>query len=243
MKKVKCLTIIFNHVIAFRDISAFRGAVIERSGREHLLFHNHREGNYRYAYPLIQYKRIGNRAGMVCLEEGVHEIHAFFQGGAAALRIGRREAEESVVERLHLDEVNFQVWDKMFHYRITNWLALKSENYAAYLAMPDEAERRRFLSTILRGNLLSMAKGIGWQVDREIRVELDHLGPLRLMTYKNTRLSAFDLRFRTNVWLPPYIGLGKGAALGFGMVQKDKQSQQNKKDEPGAQTVPGSAGE
>lgn len=241
MKKVKYLTIRFKNEIGLREIPKFRGAVIECAGREHLLFHNHAGEGLRYAYPLIQYKRIGNKAGLVCLEDGVHEVHAFFQGRPQTLRLGEREITPEV-ERLQMNEITLQAWDKLFSYRLSNWLALKQENYAAYQAMPGEAERRRFLSTILRGNLLSLAKGLGWYVDREIRVELQHVSPLRLMTYKNTHLSAFDLRFRTNVWLPEFVGLGKGAALGFGMVQKDKLPQDAKNDEPGA-GLPGSAGD
>jgi hypothetical protein len=225
MKKIKYLTIHFKNEIGLREIPKFRGAVIENAGREHLLFHNHAAEGLRYAYPLIQYKRIGNKAGLVCLEDGVHEVHAFFQGRPTTLRLGDREITPEV-ERLQMNEVTLQAWDKMFDYRISNWLALKQENYIAYQAMPDDAERRRFLSTILRGNILSMAKGLGWHVDREIRVELQHVGPLRLMNYKDNRLSAFDVRFRTNVWLPAFVGLGKGAALGFGMVGKDKFTQE-----------------
>jgi len=40
-----------------------------------------------------------------------------------------------------------------------------------------------------------------------------------LASFKETRLSSFDVRFETNVWLPRYMGLGKGAALGFGVVE------------------------
>jgi hypothetical protein len=239
MQKVKYLTIHFKNDLSLREIPKFRGAVIERAGREHLLFHNHAAEGLRYAYPLIQYKRIGNKAGLVCLEEGVHEVHAFFQGRPGTLRIGDREMTPEV-ERLQMNEVTLQAWDKLFNYHLSNWLALKHENYEAYQAMPDEKERHRFLSTILRGNILSMAKGLGWFIDREVRVELLHVGPLRLMDYKGNRLSAFDVRFRTNVWLPPYIGLGKGAALGFGMVQKDKLFQQPQNDDKG-DDLPGSA--
>lgn len=239
MKKIKYLTIHFKNEIGLREIPKFRGAVIESAGREHLLFHNHAGEGLRYAYPLIQYKRIGSKAGLVCLEDGVHEVHAFFQGRPTTLRLGDRIITPEV-ERLQMNEITLQAWDKMFAYRLSNWLALKQENYDAYQAMPDEAERRRFLSTILRGNILSMAKGLGWHVDREIRVELQHVGPLRLMAYKDNRLSAFDLRFRTNVWLPEFVGLGKGAALGFGMVQKDNQVSKHKHDEPG-DNLPGSA--
>jgi Cas6b C-terminal domain/Cas6b N-terminal domain len=220
MKKVKYLTIQFKNAISLSELPKFRGAVIACAGQENQLFHNHEaEGGFRYSYPLIQYKRIGQNAGLVCLEEGVHEVHAFFQGRPQSLMLGDREIKPEV-EHLQMKEVTLQAWDKMFTFRLSNWLALKPEFYAEYQKMTDENDRLRFLTTILRGNLLSMAKGLGWFIDREVKVNILQISQMRLMTYKNTRLSAFDLRFETNVWVPNFVGVGKGSALGFGMVEE-----------------------
>jgi len=221
MKKVKYLSIQFKNELSMAELPWFRGAVIAAAGRENGLFHNHDEqaGGFRYAYPLIQYKRLHNRAALICLEEGANEIHAFFQGRPRQLMIGQRPITPEV-EHLHLNEITLQAWDTTFAYRLHNWLALKPEHYRDFQAMTDEADRDRFLCTILRGNILSMAKGLGWYVDREIKVNLLHRSPMRLASFKETRLSSFDVRFETNVWLPRYMGLGKGAALGFGVVEQ-----------------------
>jgi hypothetical protein len=37
--------------------------------------------------------------------------------------------------------------------------------------------------------------------------------------YKDTKVLCFDLVFDCNVSLPPYIGLGKHASTGFGIVR------------------------
>lgn len=225
MKKIKYLSIQFKNELAQAELPWFRGAVIAAAGRENLLFHNHDEqggGGFRYAYPLIQYKRVQNRAAIVCLEEGVHEIHAFFQGRPRELMLNQRPIIPEV-EHLHLNEVTLQAWDTTFAYRLSNWLALKPEHYREFQQKTDEADRDRFLSSILRGNILSMAKGLGWYVDREIRVNLLHRSPMRLAHFKDTRLSAFDVRFESNVWLPRFVGLGKGGALGFGVVEQLKR--------------------
>lgn len=221
MKKIKYLSIQFNNELSIAEMPWFRGAVIAAAGRENGLFHNHDEqgaGGYRYAYPLIQYKRVRNRAAIICLEEGVNEIHAFFQGRPRELMIGNRPIVPEV-EHLHLNEVTLQAWDTMFSYRLSNWLALKPEHYREFQEKTDEADRDRFLTAILRGNILSMAKGLGWFVDREVKVNLLHRSPMRLARYKDTKLSAFDVRFESNVWLPKFVGLGKGGALGFGVCE------------------------
>ena len=46
--------------------------------------------------------------------------------------------------------------------------------------------------------------------------------------YKNTHLLAFNLDFSTNVFLPNYIGLGKGASHGYGMVRMKKDYENGK---------------
>ncbi len=222
MKKVKYLCIRFKNEVGFQELRKFRGAVIEVAGRDHVLFHNHADGNFRYSYPLIQYKRAGARAALVCLEEGVHEVHAFFQGRPRTLWLGDREIVPEV-ESMQMKEVNLQVWDKPFHYRLQNWLALSQEHYPVWQDMTDETERRRFLTSILTGNLLSMAKGLDWNVDREIKVQFHYIGAPQLIRFKEQSLTSFQARFSANIWLPPYLGLGKGAALGYGMASPDKQ--------------------
>lgn len=228
MKKIKYLTIQFKNEIGFQELRKFRGAVIEAAGREHVLFHNHQDGNFRYSYPLIQYKRIGRQAGLVCVEEGVHEVHAFFQGRSRSLQIGDRVISPEI-EALQMKEVTLQVWDRMFPYHIRHWLALNQEHYREYQHMPDEAERTRFLTSILRGNLLSMAKGLDWYIDREVKVTLHAVGPVQRTHFKDQTMSAFHARFSANIWLPPWLGLGKGAALGYGMVGAEKKNNQTAK--------------
>jgi Cas6b C-terminal domain/Cas6b N-terminal domain len=217
MKKVKYLTIHFKNDIAFHEIPKFRGAVISSLPQDNVLFHNHQDGGFRYAYPLIQYKQIGQKACLVCLEAGVHEVHAFFQSTHRELRLGDRSITPEV-ERLNMREAVLQVWDKMFQYRINNWLALNEEHFYEYQQKTDQADKHRFLTSILRGNILSMAKGLGWFIETEVKVNLTKVAHTRLIRYKDTRFSAFDVQFECNVSLPDFIGLGKGSALGYGVV-------------------------
>lgn len=218
MKKVRYLRIVFTPEISHAEIQQFRGAVAQTVGFENTLFHNHQGDGFRYAYPLIQYKRFGGKAAMVCLDEGADAIHNLFQRSGHTLRIGSREITLDI-ENLQLREHLLQVWDHSFPYRIHNWLALNEEHYADYQAKTDTADRRRFLESILRGNILSMAKGLGWHVAQRIELHLTQLSqPHHIADYKTTQLSAFHAQFLCNVSLPNGIGLGKGAAKGFGVV-------------------------
>ncbi|MDR2804596.1 MAG: hypothetical protein LBB85_02990, partial [Dysgonamonadaceae bacterium] len=56
--KTSVLVIYFSNSVSQNEISKFRGAVINMLTSNNVLFHNHTDDGLRYAYPLIQYKRI-----------------------------------------------------------------------------------------------------------------------------------------------------------------------------------------
>ena len=229
MKKIKYLQIVFKDDITESELPKFRGAVIDAATRENVLFHNHVDDNFRYAYPLIQYKRIGRSPAIVCLEQGTEAIHAFFSRPNASLQLGDRVVA-CQIDRLYLNEVTMQTWDKSFEYHIERWLAIKDENYRNYLALTTEAERKVMLEKLLIGNILSLAKGIGWTVTAPIEVKIQHVEREHKILYKGTRLTAFDVTFRCNVSLPNFIGLGKSSAMGFGVVRKPLSNSPRRED-------------
>lgn len=218
MKKIRYLTIQFENEIEAWEIPAFRGAVIAKAGNEHILFHNHlNDREFLYGYPVIQYKRIGKRPMLVCLDYGTDEIHHFFNTGNLELEIGNRKIT-LVVSKLNLNQINLQVWEKSFRFRIRNWIALNQENYQKYIQIRDELSQMEFLENLLKANIISFAKGIKWDVDKQINLRIDKILSSKLVPYKGAKLIGFDIEFRTNVYLPEFIGLGKGVSLGFGIV-------------------------
>ncbi len=218
MKRIKYLRLEFLPPISAEELPKFRGAIIGTVQRKHTLFHNHLDDHrLRYAYPLIQYKRQGGRPVLVCINEGTDEIHALFREHRHTIRLGYRAVD------LQVTAVDFQEWDlavlpRFRRYRIHNWLALSGDNYGRYRALQSGEERSTFLANILRGNLLAMAKGLGWYVEQQVLVSMHEFGPPRPVRYKDTNLMAFDAVFSSNMSLPAGIGLGKGAAKGFGVV-------------------------
>ena len=124
------------------------------------------------------------------------------------------------------------VWNKNFEYKIYNWLALNEDNYKKYLSISDFDDKKRFLEKILTGDILSLASGIGWNVGRKINVEISDIFKEKPELYKyiNGRpllLTSISARFRTNVFLPNHLGLGKGASRGFGVVMEIRKDVKN----------------
>ncbi|MFN3557439.1 MAG: CRISPR-associated endonuclease Cas6 [Bacteroidales bacterium] len=227
LKKIRTLRIRFSGDLAGHEIPAFRGAIAAKVGHENVLFHNHLgKDSFSYRYPLIQYKNLSGQPGIVCIELGVDEIHKFFQHKDWSLSLSGRKLDMKI-ENLSLNQFTMQVWDKMFDYRIHNWVALNQQNYTKYLTLPDEEARQEMLTAILKGNILSFAKGIEWNVSKPIELKIQSPLIPRQVKVKGTNVTAFNLNFSTNIFLPSYIGLGKSVSLGYGVVMNSGKRMNN----------------
>lgn len=216
--QVALLTVILDNKISFHEVHLFRGAILKALGNKgSVLFHNHTDTTYRFAYPLIQYKRIRSKAAIICIQQGTEDIGQLFAAGLGNLSLGERTIEAHL-ESVKSIQYRVQVWDNFFSYRLNRWLALNSENYERYRTAEGLVERAQMLEKILVGNILSFAKGIGYDVDKEIRCSITKISDPYLLSNKQIKLTAFDIEFKTNISLPDYIGLGKNASIGFGVV-------------------------
>ena len=222
MRKIRVLDIAFENEIAVYEVPAFRGAVIETAGKENTLFHNHLGKDYRFGYPLIQYKRIRKKPHLVCIEDGVDEVHHFFENKQEGLMLGDRPYELRV-EQIRLNRFTMQVWDKNFNYFLQDWLPFNQDNYKKYKEQPSELEQMELLEKILKGNILSFAKGIDWNVEKEIKLRINEIVRTNIISVKGIKREAFTLTFTTNVFLPNHIGLGRNASLGFGTVWENRK--------------------
>lgn len=222
MKKIRLLSVVFDTEIEGYELPAFRSGIIEKAGRENILFHNHLKGSaFLYKYPLIQYKRFGKKPGIICIDYGVDEIYKFFENDSCDIKISDRWLNMKVY-RLNLNQFTIQVGDTPFVYSIQNWIALNQENYKKYHNTESLQGKIDFLERTLKANILSFAKGIEWTVDKTIELKIREIFPTRQVTLKGEKMMGFNLEFSTNVFLPNYIGLGKSVSLGFGTVRSKK---------------------
>lgn len=220
---IRTLVIKFENYIEKEEIPFFRGAILSKVPPELVLFHNHIDDGFRYSYPLIQYKRLGRKATIVCLGDGTDDIGAFFENADFNLRIGNR-FEEFKIYNINANRTIVQAWDQPFRYHINKWLGLDRENYPRYMHTESEVQKLLMLESILTGNILSMCKGLGIFLERKVSVSITSRPTTNAYKYKGQLMSGFDFEFTCNVSLPPYIGLGKGVSLGFGMVTPAREN-------------------
>lgn len=218
---VRTLTIIFNTEISSYEIPLFRGAVLKALGEKaNLLYHNHTsETTFRYSYPLIQYKRIGGKAAMVCVNEGVDIVGQFLTGISAPMIIGERQIASNMSKILPA-RILVQAWEDMFSYHISRWLPLNSQNYQHYKDIVGVVERVSFLENILKANLLSMLKGLSIHLEKELILKITEIGSPYLIHNKGVKLMAFSADFKSNLSIPNNVGIGKNASIGYGIVHQ-----------------------
>ncbi len=223
-KKIRTLLVQFQNDLQPWQINAFRGAIIEKVGRENILFNHHISDNtYLYRYPLIQYKSIRNQPAILCLGEGVDEIHKFFIKKDWTVNLHGRDYKLSI-DKLDLNSITLNIWDNSYTYKIFGWLALNGKNYPAYQKITAPTDKTAFLRGILTANILSFAKGVDWRIQKKVELSIDSISRERPIQFKEVGLHAVDALFSTNVYLPDYIGLGKGASHGYGMIKQIRKN-------------------
>lgn len=225
MKKsryVRVLTIRLVDDISPREVTLFRGAVLNHMGNKaDLLFHNHTGDNtFRYSYPFIQYKCLGGKASIVCVEKGIDIIGLFLSEANGKLVIGEREIE-CEIKNVKPTRVLVQTWDTLFNYHLVRWLPLNSKNYQKYKTIEGVTERISFLESILKANLLAILKGLDIRLDTELKVTFTQLSEPYLVRFKTTKLMAFNVDFKSNLSIPNNIGVGKNASIGYGVIMQE----------------------
>lgn len=218
MNTIKTLVIRFSNTITKQEIPLFRGAVINSGLQDNILFHNHQGDNFRYSYPLIQYKRLHGKAAILCVGEGTEAIGELFSNQHFEYQIGK-QAVTADIENVSAHQTTIECDEKPFYYDLYSWLALNSTNYAIYKSMESLSGRVEMLENILTGNILSFLKGVDIHMDSPIKVCISNINKESVAKYKGVVLSSFDISFSTNLRLPYFIGLGKGASTGFGVLE------------------------
>lgn len=219
MNNIRTLIILFENEISPNEITYFRGAVnaILNDGHS-VLFHNHTHEGLRYSYPLIQYKRISRKAAIVCVEEGIDVVGEFLNANMHPLPLGNKTID-MVIDNMNTLQTTIQVCQNTFRYRLRNWLPFNSQNYRTYKNIEGIAAKATLMERTLVGNILSFLKGIGIFVEKRIECRIITINDPQVIIFKGVKLMAFDIEFTANISLPPFIGLGKGASVGYGTIE------------------------
>lgn len=220
MKKLRILSVTFDTPIDPWELRAFRGAVAAKAGYQHEYFHNHDNdsGGFHYRLPLIQYKQDHGRPMLVCLNEGIEELHHFFSQPDWTLDLNGRNAPVRI-HKLDVKQFQLGVREKPYRYHIRQWIGLNEDNYGTYSRLTGIVERLFLLEKVLQNQVVNLLKQLDCFPEEPVSVKLLQLKDERWVSFKGVKVLAFSMEFETNVLLPDYVGLGKGCSSGWGVVK------------------------
>ena len=225
MAAMRLMTIRFDLPIRRSDVPFFRGAVIRAAGTEHTVFHNHVGSGFAYHYPLIQYRTSAGKAAIICINDGVEQVQALFNSRFLTddLILNGVNRGKVDVEDVRVREYALTCLETPVTYHIGHWLPLNQKNYREWQDLESADARRAKLEHILTGNIISFAKGVGWQIEKRFGVAIvqESIVPYPCL-YKGQRLISFSLDFSAELFLPPGIGLGKGASVNHGVLSQQR---------------------
>jgi hypothetical protein len=246
MKTLDILKITLDADIASWQTPALRAALADHVGWEHEFMHNRRnvatvEGNpfrmgkrdagevwlqteYSYDYPLFQCKtrRSNGRQQPLllflgpCAQQGAD----LFGKEGLRLRIGSKQMALPVAMRQNL---TLKLCAGRFsEYLLFNYRPFNAANYAHFKSLHSDASRQAFIEGLLNTHILKFAGAVDWRIPVDVKVTILNIRRPKWISTDPAKMKSlcFDLQFRCNVFLPEYIGLGKGVSKGFGVVRR-----------------------
>lgn len=222
------LKAVFTGRVALHELPYFRGAIAQKVGYEYTDFHNHLGDNqFRFQYPLIQYKCHRNRPMLVCLGSGAETVYRFFEQEDWNLTLGQRRVHLKLHD-LVIEQKNLQLFpDHYYHFQLVHWLPLHKDDRHQFW-QTTEAQQTQQLQKKLTGNLLSMAKGLDWMVPERLYVHIHDWYVEPAIRLKNgVFVEPISAKCSSNLHLLPYMGVGKAAGRGYGMIIPQRKPKNN----------------
>jgi hypothetical protein len=185
--------------------------------KNRILLHNHigpdKQG---YLYPRIQYRTYNGMIKIIAIEEGVEEIE-FLKENLDHLDLDGKKYH-IIKKKTDYKEKNFGIRNSRCVYKLIDpWLALNSNNYKQFKDLP-ENRRRKKLSSILIGNIISLSKSLAYNVSDDLSVVTDFYQTNRAVYMNGNRMIAFLGMFTINFQMPDFWGIGKSVSKGFGTI-------------------------
>ena len=202
-----------------RDTPKLRGAVASKFPGYLLLHHHIEEDRLLYQYPRIQYKIINGCAMIIGVEEGIDVLKNIYNK-LGEVRLDFTETEFNQEIKIKVANWLFGDCDDLVEYRfITPWMALNQKNYKRFMRGSKESNDKLLKST-LTGNILSLAKSLGYKIKARIYVRPKL--SISKVNFKSNSMITFRGNFIVNFHIPDYLGIGKSVSRGFGTVKRLK---------------------
>jgi hypothetical protein len=196
------------------SIIEFRSYLAGKLG-EYTTLHKDNTTGFMYRYPVVQCKQIKNTfitlgisQGADFLFEHTRGLREISQGNTACTILGRDTA-------IRLEE--FGIGTPQIYEFLTPWLALNQQNKKKFYSLKGKPERDAFMHRILIDNLEMLAKSLDYKIPELITCEAKI--KFRIDRIERENAIVFLGKFRTNLIIPDYFGIGQSVSQGFGTIR------------------------
>ena len=188
--------------------------------RDWSLMHQHLGRQYLYQHPLVQYKILAGIPMVVGLGLGA-ELLAALEPPRQLMMNHERVEFKNVCLVSEFYEPDFTA-PRRFDFS-TPWIALNEDNYSRYREHEVREQReaiREMLQSILIGNILSFAKGLGLSILARLQANIEHwhAEPVRAKQQESGLLLGFAASGEITFSAPPFWGFGKQSSRGNGVM-------------------------
>jgi len=197
------------------SLTEFRSYLAGKLG-EYMTLHKDTTSGFIYRYPVLQCKQIKNTfitlgiaQGADFLFEHTRELKEISQGSAACTILERDTA---------IRPEEFGIGTPQTYEFLTPWLALNQQNAKKFYTLKGKIERDAFMHRILTDNLEMLAKSLDYKLPEPIMCEAKIR--FRIDRIERENMIVFLGRFRTNLRIPDYFGIGRSVSQGFGTIRR-----------------------
>ena len=195
------------------DIRAYFTVKLE----EYTVLNKSNDTAFIYRYPAVQCKQIKNTLIIIGISQGAALLEQLSQD------LNEISAGINTCTILERDAVirneEFGISDTTHTYEfLTPWLALNQQNAKKFYDLKGKPDRDAFIRRILIGNLETLAKSLDYKTpvpitcEAKIRFRIDWMGRENVMVFLG--------KFKTNLRIPDYFGMGLSVSQGFGTIKR-----------------------
>ncbi len=183
---------------------------------EYTTDHKDTPSGFIYRYPVVQCKQIKNTFITLGISQGANFLFEHTQGfneisqGTSACRILERDTAIRPEE--------FGIGIPQTYEFLTPWIALNQQNEKKFYTLKGKAERDAFMHRILIDNLKMLAKSLDYKLPEPITCEAKFR--FRIDRIERENVIVFLGKFRTNLMITDYLGIGQSVSQGFGTIRR-----------------------
>ena len=202
---------------------------LTRELAEFTALHKNNPAGFVHRYPVIQSKLVRNTFRVMGISQGASCLYQLTHG-RPVLGTGENACRITACDPA-IQSAPFGTTDIFALYEFqTPWLALNQQNAKKFYDLKGKPARDTFMQKLLTAQLNTLAKSLDCTItvpiscDAKVRFRRDRIDHENVMVFLG--------KFRTNLEIPDYLGIGQSISQGYGTINRITESPEDCTGEP-----------